>query len=233
MLRSFFRWTFRALLLALITLVILQFWFLAHIWYWADNNPSDTAFMRARLEIERKDNPKAKLDQRWVPYDRISVHLKRAVVAAEDDKFMDHRGFDWDAIQKAHEKNVREGEIVAGASTIPQQLAKNLFLSGHRGWWRKGQEAVITAMLETVLTKRRILEIYLNIAEWGDGVFGAEAAARYHYGVSAAALSPAQAARLAVMLPSPRSYSPGRDTLYLQKRTAAILGRMRYARIPE
>ena len=230
--RRLFRWTGHAILLALITLTALQFWFLAHIWYWAEHNPDDTAFMRARLEIERRDDPGAKLAHRWVPYERISVHLKRAVVAAEDDKFMDHRGFDWEAMKKAHEKNVREGEIVAGASTIPQQLAKNLFLSGHRGWWRKGQEAVITAMLETVLTKRRILEIYLNIAEWGDGVFGAEAAARHHYGVSAAALTPLQAARLAVMLPSPRSYRQGADTLYLQKRTAVILGRMRYARIP-
>ena len=230
--RRLFRWTWQAILLALITLTALQFWFLAHIWYWADHNPQDTAFMRARLEVEREDDPKAKLQHRWVPYERISAHLKRAVVASEDDKFMDHRGFDWDAIQKAHEKNVREGEIVAGASTIPQQVAKNLFLSGHRGWWRKGQEAVITAMLEAVMTKRRILEIYLNIAEWGDGVFGAEAAARYHYGVSASALSPSQAARLAVMLPSPRSYPPGRDTVYLQHRSAVILARMRYARIP-
>jgi monofunctional biosynthetic peptidoglycan transglycosylase len=230
--RRLFRWTGFAILLALITVTALQFWFFAHIWYWTEHNPGATAFMRARLEIERRDDPKAKLRHRWVPYDRISVHLKRAVVAAEDDKFMDHRGFDWEAIQKAYEKNVREGEIVAGASTIPQQLAKNLFLSGHRGYGRKAQEAVITTMLETVMTKRRILEIYLNVAEWGDGVFGAEAAARYHYGATAAALTPAQAARLAVMLPSPRSYGPGSNTLYLQKRTAVILGRMRYARIP-
>jgi monofunctional glycosyltransferase len=230
--KTFLRWIGYAFLLALIVVVAVQFWFLVHIWYWADHNPESTAFMRARLAIERKDDPGTRLAHRWVPYNRISSNLKRAVVAAEDDKFMDHRGFDWEAIQKAHEKNVREGEIVAGASTIPQQLAKNLFLSGHRGWLRKVQEAVITAMLETVLTKRRILEIYLNIAEWGDGVFGAEAAARYHYGVSAAALTPAQAARLAVMLPSPRSYPPGRDTLYLQQRTAVILARMNHARIP-
>ncbi len=230
--RRLFRWTVQAILFALILLLALQFWFLAHIWYWTGNNPEDTAFMRARLAIEREDDRKATLRHRWVPYESISPHLKRAVVAAEDDKFMDHRGFDWEAIQKAYERNVREGEIVAGASTIPQQLAKNLFLSGHRGWWRKGQEAVITAMLETVLTKRRILEIYLNIAEWGDGVFGAEAAARYHYGVSAAALTPQQAARLAVMLPSPRSYGPGADTLYLRERSRAILARMRYTRIP-
>jgi monofunctional biosynthetic peptidoglycan transglycosylase len=231
-LRVVFRWIWYILLLALIALAAVQFWFLVHIWYWTDHNPESTAFMRARLEIIREDEPRARLSHRWVPYNRISRHLKHAVVAAEDDKFMDHTGFDWEAIQKAYERNLREGEIVSGASTIPQQLSKNLFLSGRRTWWRKAQEAVITAMLETVLTKRRILEIYLNVAEWGDGVYGAEAAARYHFGVSAAALTPAQAARLAVMLPSPRSYPPGRDTVYLQGRTATILGRMQYARVP-
>jgi monofunctional biosynthetic peptidoglycan transglycosylase len=230
--KAVLRWTWHAFLLALIALVLVQFWFLAHIWYWADHNPESTAFMRARLEIIHEDEPGATLSYRWVPYNRISSHLKRAVVAAEDDKFMDHTGFDWEAMQKAYEKNVREGEIVSGASTIPQQLAKNLFLSGSRTWWRKAQEAVITAMLETVLTKHRILEIYLNVAEWGDGVYGADAAAHYHFGVPAAALTAAQAARLAVMLPSPRSYPPGRDTVYLQQRTAAILARMKYARIP-
>ncbi len=230
--RRVLRWTWYTILLALIALVLVQFWFLTHIWYWADHNPESTAFMRARLEIIQEDEPGAKLSHRWVPYSRISSHLKRAVVAAEDDKFMDHTGFDWEAMQKAYERNVREGEIVSGASTIPQQLAKNLFLSGSRTWWRKAQEAVITAMLETVLTKHRILEIYLNVAEWGDGVYGADAAAHYHFGVPAAALTPAQAARLAVMLPSPRSYPPGRDTVYLQQRTAAILARMKYARIP-
>ena len=232
MLKTVFRWTWYGFLLALIALVASQFWFLAHIWYWADHNPESTAFMQARLEVIREDEPGARLFHRWVPYNRISAHLKRAVVAAEDDKFMDHTGFDWEAIQKAYEKNLREGEIVSGASTIPQQLAKNLFLTGRRTWWRKAQETVITAMLETVLTKRRILEIYLNVVEWGDGVYGAEAAAHYHYKVSAAQLTSAEAARLAVMLPSPRSYPPGRDTAYLQQRTATILWRMQYARIP-
>jgi monofunctional biosynthetic peptidoglycan transglycosylase len=230
--RRLLRWIWHAILLALIALTLLQFWFLAHIWYWTDHNPESTAFMRARLEIIREDEPRAKLSQHWVPYNRISAHLKRAVVASEDDRFLDHSGFDWEAMQKAYEKNQREGEIVAGASTIPQQLAKNLFLSGSRTWWRKAQEAVITTMLEAVLTKRRILEIYLNVVEWGDGVYGAEAAAHYHFGVTAVALTPAQAARLAVMLPSPRSYPPGRDTVYLQRRTAVILARMHYARIP-
>jgi monofunctional biosynthetic peptidoglycan transglycosylase len=221
-----------ALLLALIALAAVQIWFLVHVWHWASHNPESTAFMRARLETLRAEDPAARLHHQWVPYHRISPHLKRAVVAAEDAKFVSHRGFDWEQIRKAYEQNVREGEIVRGASTITQQLAKNLFLSGSRSLWRKAQEAVIAVMLETVLTKRRILEIYLNVVEWGEGVFGAEAAARYHFGVSAAELAPEQAARLAAMLPSPRSYSPGRLTPYLAQRTAVILARMSAARIP-
>lgn len=220
------------MLIALIALTLVQFWFLVHVWLWASHNPESTAFMRARLEIMREENPAARLEHRWVPYGRISMHLKRAVVAAEDAKFMSHAGFDWEEMRRAYEVNVREGEILRGASTITQQLAKNLFLSGERAWWRKLQEAAITVMIETVMTKRRILELYLNVVEWGDGVFGAEAAARHHYGVSAAALTPAQAARLAAILPSPRRYFPGRDTSYLQRRAATILARMPAAAVP-
>jgi len=230
--RFLLRWTWRIILLALIVLTALQFWFLVHIWYWNSHNPESTAFMRARLEILQEDDPRAKLRHQWVPYQRISGHLKRAVVAAEDAKFADHKGFDWEGIQKAYEKNLREGEIVAGGSTITQQLAKNLFFSGERAWWRKAQEAVVAVMLETVMSKRRILEIYLNVIEWGDGVFGAEAAARYHYGTSAAALSPEQAARLAAVVPSPRRYGPGSNTGYLQRRTQTILARMNGAQLP-
>ena len=231
--RSLLRWLFwYPLLLALCALVVVQLWFVMNIWYWAEHNPESTAFMRARLAIIRADEPGEKLRHRWVPYRRISTHLKQAVIAAEDAKFATHSGFDWDAMQEAHKRNLREGEIVRGASTITQQLAKNLFLSSDRTWWRKTQEAAITVMLETILTKRRILEIYLNVAEWGDGVYGAEAAAQYHFRISAAELTTAEAARLAAMLPSPRSYSPGRDTLFLQRRTADILSHMHYARVP-
>ena len=232
MLKFILRWSWRTLLLALIVLAAVQFWFLVHIWYWTSHNPESTAFMRARLEILREDDPRARLRHRWVPYQRISGHLKRAVVTAEDDKFMDHRGFDWDGIQKAYERNMREGEIVAGGSTITQQLAKNLFFSGERALWRKAQEAVVAVMLETIMSKQRILEIYLNVIEWGDGVFGAEAAARYHYGISAANLGPEQAARLAAVVPSPRRYGPGSNTAYLQSRTQNILVRMNGARVP-
>jgi len=231
--RTLLRWLlWYPLLLALIALAAAQFWYFVHIWHWSNHSPENTAFMRARLEILREDDPKARLTYSWVPYHRISGHLKRAVVSSEDARFMSHRGLDWEAIHKAHERNVREGEIVRGASTITQQLAKNLFLSGERTWWRKAQEAVIALMLETVLTKRRILEIYLNVIEWGDGVYGAEAAARYHFGTPAANLTPGQAARLAAMVPSPRSYSPGRDTAYLQRRSATILSEMDYAQMP-
>ena len=232
MLKLLWRWSWRVFLLALIALVAIQFWFLVHVWSWAGNNPESTAFMRARLEILQQDNPKARLRQQWVPYQRISGHLKRAIVAAEDAKFVNHNGFDWDGIQKAYEKNLREGEIVAGGSTITQQLAKNLFFSGERTWWRKAQEAVVAVMIETVMSKRRILEIYLNVIEWGEGVFGAEAAARHHYGTTAAGLSPEQAARLASIVPSPRRYGPASDTAYLQRRTQTLLARMNGAQIP-
>ncbi len=230
--KRFLRWCGYTLLLALGVLALVQLWFAAHVWYWAGHNPESTAFMRARLAAMREDDPRARLTHRWVGYRRISVHLKRAVVAAEDAKFVSHSGFDWDQIQKAVKRNVSEGEIVRGASTITQQLAKNLFLSGERTWWRKGQEAVITLMLEALMSKRRILEVYLNVIEWGDGVFGAEAAARHHFGESAARLDPEQAARLAAMVPSPRRYLPGSYTPYLAQRTATILARMNAVRVP-
>lgn len=232
MLSFAWRWSVRFVLLALCALLLVQFWFLVHIWYWASHDPGPTAFMESRLEILREKNPKALLRHRWVPYKAISNHLKRAIIAAEDAKFLDHEGFDWEAIQKAYEKNQKKGRIVSGGSTISQQLAKNLFLSGERTWWRKGQEAILTVMIEAILTKRRILEIYLNVIEWGNGVFGAEAAAGYHYGVSAGALNAEQAARLAAMVPSPRRYVPGRDTAYLQRRADAIRARMPGAEVP-
>jgi monofunctional biosynthetic peptidoglycan transglycosylase len=213
---------------AVIAVVGVQLWFLSHIIYWSSYNPSSTAFMERYAE-----QPGAKpVRQAWIPYARISEHLKRAVVAAEDAKFLDHEGFDWEAIQKAMQKNEQRGKVVAGASTISQQLAKNLFLSGSRSWMRKGQEAIITWMLERALSKRRILEIYLNVAEWGEGVFGAEAAARHHFGVPAAALTPEQATWLAAILPAPRRYDRGRQTAYISGRMMTISTRMTAAQIP-
>ncbi len=212
---------------AVLAVVAVQLWFLAHLVYWSNFNPSSTAFMERYLE-----KPGARVRHEWVPYYRISEHLKRAVVAAEDARFLDHEGFDWEAIQEAMRKNEQRGKVVAGASTITQQLAKNLFLSGSRTWLRKAQEAAITWMMERTLSKRRILELYLNFAEWGEGIFGAEAAARHHFGVPAASLGPEQAAWLAAILPSPRRYERGRQTPYIAGRIATISSRMTGAQIP-
>jgi monofunctional biosynthetic peptidoglycan transglycosylase len=215
-----------------LVVVTVQLWFFAHVLYWSHFEPSASAFMERRLEALREKNPRATLRQQWIPYERISPHLKRAVVAAEDARFLDHEGFDWEAIHKAMAKNEQRGRIVAGASTISQQLAKNLFLSGSRSWLRKGQEALITWMLESIMSKRRILELYLNFAEWGEAVFGAEAAARHHFGVPAAALTPEQGAWLAATLPSPRRYERGRTTPYIEGRIGTILARSAGVHIP-
>lgn len=210
----------------------LQLSYLARIWWWRDHDPGPTSFMKEHMAELQKRDPKAKLQQQWVRYERISPSLKRAVVVAEDSRFVDHEGFDWDAIEKAREKNEKRGRVVAGGSTISQQLAKNLFLSGARTPWRKGQEALITVMIEHVMEKRRILEIYLNVIEWGDGVFGAEAAARHYYGTSAAALGPETSARLASMIPNPRFYDRHRNTRWLDRKTQMILARMPQAELP-
>ncbi len=219
-------------LLLVAAVVIYQFWIFGNVVWWIWFNPSTSAFMESRLEVLQQNDPDAVLRHQWVPYGRISIHLKRALIAAEDAKFLDHDGFDWEAIQKAYEKNLKKGKVVAGGSTISQQLAKNLFLSGRRTPWRKAEEALITLMIENVMSKRRIFEIYLNIIEWGNGVFGAQAASRYYYGVSAANLGPEQAARLAAMVPKPRFYDKVRETPLLERRTAIILERMRDAQVP-
>jgi monofunctional biosynthetic peptidoglycan transglycosylase len=193
-----------ALAIAVAALVLVHVYFAAMITWWRDHPPRETSFMAERMrELERK-TPGAPLRYQFVPYERVAVSLKRAMIAAEDSKFVEHEGFDWDGIELAIEKNQKRGRIVAGGSTITQQLAKNLFLSGSRSWLRKGEEAVITLMLEAILYKRRIFELYLNVIEWGNGVFGAEAAAQRYFGISAARLSAEQAARLAAMAPNPR-----------------------------
>jgi monofunctional biosynthetic peptidoglycan transglycosylase len=205
---------------------------LARIIWWRTHAPAETAFMRARLAELRTRDPRATLDQRWVPYDRISPHLKRAAIAAEDAKFLAHEGFDWEEIEKARERNERRGRVVRGASTISQQLAKNLFLSGSRSYARKANEALITLMLESVLDKRRILELYLNLIEWGDRTYGAEAAARRHFGTAAAALTADQAAHLAAMIPNPRYYERRGTTPHLARQAAVIRARMDQVRAP-
>ena len=226
----------RALLFAVAALAILAFawtlWIAAHIGWYRYYPPGETAFMAERLAEARAKNPKATIRYTWVPYVRISPNLKRAMVAAEDAKFTEHAGFDWDGIESAFEKNRRKGQVVAGGSTITQQLAKNLFLSPAKSYWRKGMEAVITMLIEAILPKRRILELYLNVIEWGNAVFGAEAAAQRYYGVSAANLSAEQSARLAAMAPSPRLFERRQESTYLAGRTSTILARMPAATIP-
>ncbi len=212
--------------------LLLQLWYFAQICWWVKFNPGSTSFMRAQLEKLQEKNPKAQLQQQWVPYNRISPHLKRAIIAAEDANFAEHEGVDWEALQKAYEKNAKKGKVVSGGSTITQQLAKNLFLSGQRSYVRKAQEMVITFMLEAVMDKRRIFEIYLNVVEWGNGVFGCEAASRKYYGVPAANLGPAEAAKLAVMLPNPRYFGRHLDSNYLARRTMLIQARMNSADLP-
>ena len=228
-LRKLFLW----LVLAPIAIVLaMQLYFVVQIWWWIDHNPGSTSFMDRQLSILREKDPEAQLKHKWVPYNRISNHLKRAIIAAEDSSFSDHEGVDWEAMQKAYEKNLKKGKVVAGGSTITQQLAKNLFLSGERSYLRKAQEVVITYMLEYMMDKERIFEIYLNVVEWGVGVFGAEAAAQHYYGISAAQLAPAQAAKLAVMLPRPRFYDKNRGSAYLTRRADLILRRMGAAELP-
>ena len=205
------RWLWRASLAFLGIILLYQGWIFAHIWWWVDHNPSSSAFMETRLAEMQDKNPDAELRHKWVPYKQISMNLKRALIASEDAKFVDHEGFDWDGIQKAYEKNLKKGRIVAGGSTISQQLAKNLFLSSRKAFWRKGEEVLITLMLEQMMSKRRIFEIYMNVIEWGNGVFGAEAASRYYYKTGAANLGPEQAARLAAMVPNPRYYDKHRN----------------------
>ena len=232
MIRTVLRYVAALVVLAVAVVLAYQGYVLARIWWWTDHNPQSTAFMQARLDVIREKNPNAQLKHRWVAYEKISVHLKRAILVSEDDKFVDHEGFDWESIQKAREKNQKEGKVVAGGSTISQQLAKNLFLSGERSMLRKAEEAVITLMLEWMLDKERILEIYLNVIEWGDGVFGAEAAARHYFSVSAAQLSAEQAAKLAAMVPRPRFYDRNRSAPWLLKKTQIILERMPRAQLP-
>lgn len=208
--------------------LLYQIWILAHIGYWVGHNPASTAFMESRAEVGAQGD-KA---QTWVPYARISPHLKRALIVAEDARFLAHEGFDWEGIQTAYEKNLEKGRVVAGGSTISQQLAKNLFLSGERSLLRKMQEAVITLMLEQLMSKRRIFEIYLNVIEWGNGVFGAEAAARHYYGVSASGLSAEQSAWLAAIVTNPRYYDTHRAARGAQRKANILLARMPMAQVP-
>jgi monofunctional biosynthetic peptidoglycan transglycosylase len=225
-------WLKRLLLAVIGLLLLLQFWLFGWVLWWNWVNPESTRFMEIRLAELRVADAQAQLQQRWIAYGQISANLKRAIVAAEDGKFLDHEGFDWQGIQNAIETNQKKGRVVAGGSTISQQLAKNLFLSPAKTPLRKAEEAIITLMLEAVWSKQRILEVYLNVIEWGSGVFGAEAAARHYFGISASQLSAEQAARLAAMVPRPRFYDRNRNAPALLAKSDIILARMRSAAVP-
>lgn len=182
--------------------------------------PASTSYMSLH------DGPDGAVRWDWVPMEQISPYLQRAVVVAEDDQFLEHPGFNWEAIQKAWRFNQKKGRLVRGASTITQQLARNLYLNPHKNFWRKFQELVIAMKLEFFLPKERILEIYLNVAEWGPGVFGAEAASHYHFGKSASHLSHEEAAYLASILPKPSHMRPRQSTPSTQRKMERILNQL-------
>ncbi|MEJ2894635.1 monofunctional biosynthetic peptidoglycan transglycosylase [Bordetella avium] len=234
--RSWLRRTGGVLMALLCLFLIYELAMFSMVVWYAHRDPGSSAIMREEISRLRETDPKAQLSYTWVPYDRINVTLKRAVIASEDANFTEHDGVEWDAIRKAWAYNQNQQAqgraTIRGGSTITQQLAKNLFLSGSRSYLRKGQELILTYMIEHVMSKERILELYLNIAEWGVGIFGAEAAARHYYGISAANLNASQSARLAAMLPNPRYYDKHRSTSYLNSRTAILLRRMRMVDIP-
>jgi monofunctional biosynthetic peptidoglycan transglycosylase len=243
------RWLSRIVGVVAALALAIQLYFFAMIGWYAHHDPSSTSFMRSQMALVQATDPNARMQHQWVPYARISDNLKRAVITSEDARFAEHEGVDWDAVSKAYENNEkvagnekagkpgartskRAAARLHGGSTITQQLAKNLFLSGERSYLRKAQELVITYMLEFWMSKQRILEIYLNVIEWGNGVFGAEAAARHYFNVSAAQLGPEQAAQLAVMLPNPRFYDTHRGSGYLARRSEVITRWMGDAELP-
>jgi monofunctional biosynthetic peptidoglycan transglycosylase len=185
-------------------------------------NPKKTSFIEYREEEWKKKGKKIRIQKKWVSLGQISPYVMKAVIIAEDDKFWSHKGFDLDAIQKALEKDLEKGTFKFGGSTISQQLVKNLYLTPSKNPLRKAREAIITLRLERALNKRRILEIYLNVVEWGEGIFGIEAAAQHYYSKPAIALSPQEAARLAAVLPNPRRYRPNGSSKYVEKRATII-----------
>jgi monofunctional glycosyltransferase len=227
------RWSRWPIGLVLGLVLVAQLFFLAQVVWLRFVDPGSTSFMRAeqaRLTGE-KTKPVA-LAHRWVNYNQISSHAKRAVIASEDSGFTQHDGVDWEAIEKAARDNFRRGKVKRGGSTITMQLAKNLFLSADRSYLRKAQEFLLTGMLEVVHDKRRILELYLNFAEWGVGVFGIEAASQHYFGIPASALAAEQAAWLAAILPAPRRYDRNRESAWIQEKSLIILERMPKVAIP-
>lgn len=226
------RWLRWPVATLLTVVVVYQAYLFMSVAWLASNNPATTAFMTAEKDRLAQQKPVKPIRQAWVPYGAISPNLKRAVLSAEDSGFTEHDGVEWDAIEKAALENLKKGKIKRGGSTITMQLAKNLFLSADRSLIRKGQELIITFMIEAALDKRRILEIYLNVAEWGEGVFGIEAAARHYYGVSARELSVEQSAWLASILPAPKRFDKNRGSAFVRNKAEVIQARMPQVALP-
>ena len=217
----------------LVVFILFNVFALGSIISWRAFAPESTAFMRHQMRSLKAEDSQAQRQYDWVAYDKISVNLKKALVASEDANFVRHDGFDWRGIQAAMKKNERTGKISAGGSTISQQLSKNLFLWEGRNYIRKGEEAILTMMLEANMDKERIFELYLNIIEWGNGVYGAQAASQYYYGVNASELTPFQAARMASMVTNPRYFDDNPKDARLARKTNIILQRLGSAQIPD
>lgn len=249
--RTILRWTFRLALGLTLGLILYEGFFFIRVLWLRSHNPSSTSLIDIRAGEAEDKGQAPKREQTWVPLDRISVNLQRAVLAGEDTNFVTHHGFDYQAIQKAFEQAQREAakeakkegedddwlpnlpEFKRGGSTISQQLAKNLYLSSQRNFIRKGQEAIVTVMLERMLNKRRILEVYLNVIEWGDGVYGVEAAAQHYFHKPAATLTANEGAFLSAMIPNPRTvFNPQLNPRRVERRQRIIMRGMPYVRLP-
>jgi monofunctional biosynthetic peptidoglycan transglycosylase len=249
--RRILRLLFRLVLGVLLGLIVFEAYMFIRISQLQTKNPVSSSLIETRISEAMAHGQQPRQYQVWVPLDRISPHLQRAVIAGEDSNFLSHRGFDYKAIQKAWDDALRDAtreakregenddwlpnipEFKRGASTISQQLTKNLYLSSRRSLFRKGQEAILTALLESSLTKRRILELYLNVIEWGDGVYGAEAAAQYYFHKPASALTPNQAAFLSAMIPNPRTvFNPRTNPRRVARRQRIILRGMPHVKVP-
>ena len=214
-------------------IVLFNVWAYGNILSYRAIAPYRTSFMSIRMDELAAEKPDVALDYRWVPYPQISVNLKKALIASEDAGFAEHSGFDWNGIKNAMQRNERSGKIRAGGSTIRQHLAKNLLLNESRSYFRKAEEAVLTSMLEATTDKDRLYELYLNVIEWGYGIYGAEAAAQHWHRKSAAELTKAQAAELAARVPRPLYYADHPRDAALKRKTNIILRRMGSAELPE
>lgn len=219
----------RTSLIILSIILLVQLWIFSSLVWWRTNPVDSTMMMR----IDYWSDSSQPIQHEWRDYDNISTYFKQAIVAAEDAKFMQHHGFDWDGMRFALERNKDKGKVVAGGSTISQQLAKNLFLFNKRSFVRKGQEAVATWMMERIWSKQRILEVYINSVEFGENIYGVEAASQHYFGISSRSMSREQAAFLAALLPNPKYYQNHRNERTLQYRKRLILKYMRHSDLPK